>query len=76
MTGDRSKRIRTNVQRVLRDYSLTEEESTPPAIYDAVSRVQRKIAEESMCLEGKTEITTYADQELYPFLRTFSRTSN
>lgn len=64
-TGDRVKRLLTNVRSVLGDQGELKEQATPKAILDALNRVQRRIAEEAMCLEESTEITV--DSETCPF---------
>ena len=64
-TGDRVKRLLTNVRSVIGDQGELKEQATPKAILDSLNRVQRRIAEEAMCLEESTEITV--DSETCPF---------
>lgn len=64
-TGDRSKRIRSNVQRVLNNRGETREEGLGLAIYEAGDRIQRRIADETLCLETTLDDITVANEELY-----------
>lgn len=57
----RSKQIRSNLQRQLDPDTIGYERN----IYESMHRVQKRIAEESFCLEGTVEITTAAGQETY-----------
>jgi len=66
-TGDRSKRLRTNVQRVLGDYGDNNDAALPKAIYDTLNRIQRRICEDASCLEGKSDLTLYSGEEFYDF---------
>jgi hypothetical protein len=66
-TGDRSKRLKTNVQRVLGDYGELKEEALPKSIYDALNRLQRRICEDATCLEAKSDISLYSGEEMYDF---------
>ena len=50
----RSKRLRVNAQRLLRSYD--EELSVPETIFEALSRVQDRIAEETHCVERVVEL--------------------
>jgi len=45
----------------------TNELALPRSVYDALNRVQRRIAEEAHCLEDKYDLTIYAGEELYDF---------
>jgi len=62
--GDRSKNIRQNVMGAVRDPSGLGQGQVE-TVYDSINRVQRRIAEESECLEEKYDITTFPGQELY-----------
>jgi hypothetical protein len=66
-TGDRSKRLKTNVQRVLGDLGEFKEEALPKSVYDALNRVQRRICEDASCLESKAELNLYQGEEFYDF---------
>jgi len=66
-TGDRSKRLKTNVQRVLGDLGEFKEESSSKAVYDALNRVQRRVCEEAHCLESSEELFVFSGQETYDF---------
>jgi hypothetical protein len=63
----RSKQIRANVQRVLGNRGETFEGGLSLAIYEAGDRVQRRIAGETLCLEGFETIHTQEGEELYGF---------
>ena len=64
-SGDRSKRIRVNVQRVLQNRGETLEGALALSIFEAGDRIQRRIAEEALCIEGTVEIDTESGEELY-----------
>lgn len=66
-TGDRSKRLKTNVQRVLGDLGELKEEALPKSVYDCLNRIQRRICEDASCLEDKTDLTLFDGEELYDF---------
>ena len=66
-TGDRVKRLLTNVRSVLKDQGDLNELASPKAILDALNRVQRRIAEEAMCIEDSSEISVDSGTELYNF---------
>jgi hypothetical protein len=66
-TGDRVKRLLTNVRSVLGDEGELKQQASPKAILDSLNRVQRRIAEEAMCLEESTEISVDSGTELYAF---------
>ena len=63
--GDRSKRIRSNVQRVLQNRGETLEAGLANAIFESGDRIIRRIAEDALCLENTFEIDTTDGEELY-----------
>jgi hypothetical protein len=63
-TGDRSKRIRQNVQNRLGDvHGVGAGRAT--IVYDVLNRVQRRIAEDANAIEDLYELELIGDQELY-----------
>jgi hypothetical protein len=66
-TGDRSKRLKTNVQRVLGDLGEFKEEASTKSVYDCLNRIQRRICEDASCLENKEDISLFSGEELYDF---------
>lgn len=70
--GDRSKTIRANVANRLRDPSGLNTAQTE-IVYDAVNRVQRRIAEEVACLEETYDIILTSGQEMYSLPSDFIR---
>ena len=65
MTGDRSKRLLNNVRRTI-GKMVASQETTSEAIYDALTRIQRRIAEECMCLETSTTLTVSSGVVPFP----------
>lgn len=63
--GDRSKRIRVNVQRVLGNRGETDEAGLAVAIFEAGDRIQRRIAEDALCIEASFDLDTTSGEELY-----------
>ena len=70
--GDRSRNIRQNVMGAVRDPSGLGAAQVE-VVYDSINRVQRRIAEESECLEERFDITTFSGQELYMLPTDFLR---
>jgi hypothetical protein len=66
-TGDVSKRIRSNIQRRLKSHGQDIDEALPDAIYSACDIVQNRIAEDTLCLQDKENISVFAGQETYDF---------
>lgn len=66
-TGDRVKRLLTNVRSVLGDEGDRLQQASPKSVLDALNRVQRRICEEAMCLEDSYEITVDSGTETYEF---------
>jgi hypothetical protein len=62
--GDRSKRIRQNVQNRLGDVHGTGA-GKQTIVYDVLNRVQRRIAETANAIEDTYELNLDGDQELY-----------
>ena len=70
--GDRSKNIRMNVMQSLKDPSGLGDGQVE-IVYDSLNRVQKRIAEESECLEDIFNITLISGQELYTLPSDFLR---
>lgn len=62
--GDRSKKILANVRRVV-DNQGSSELGVKKTVYEAIQRIQHRMAEEALNIEGKRIIETTSGQELY-----------
>jgi|WetSurMetagenome_2_1015567.scaffolds.fasta_scaffold467362_1 hypothetical protein len=65
-TGDRVKRLLTNVRSVLGDEGDAKLNASPKSILDSLNRTQRRIAEEAMCIEDSTDITVDSENCDFP----------
>jgi len=70
--GDRSRFIRQNVMGALHDQSGLGEGQLE-IVYDSINRVQRRIVEETQCLEAQFDLITVSGQELYSLPSDFLR---